>query len=139
MSLGSNRVDRVQSLLEIPTRLRGTNFCSNSACFAPSFVSKPNCSKCTQIVRNVPKHEFWMQWGGSGAFVAKNFDATSWKQTFCTSSAHFAPSFVRRSNCSKYTRIVQNAPKLEFRVQWGESFAFLAKNFDAISWHELLL
>ena len=76
MSLGSNGVDREQSLHKIPTRLRGTNFCTNSARFAPSFVSKPNCSKCTQIVRNVPKHEFRMQWGGSGAFVAKNSDAT---------------------------------------------------------------
>jgi len=117
MSLGSNGVDRVRSLLEIPTRLRGTNFSTSSACLAPSFVSKPNCSKCTQIVRNAPKHEFSMQWGGSGAFVAKNFDATSWKQTFCNSSAHFAPSFVRRLNCPKYTQIVQNAPKHEFRVQ----------------------
>ena len=138
MSLGSNGVDREQSLLKIPTRLRGTNFCTNSARFAPSFVSKPNCSKCTQIVRNVPKHEFRMQWGGSGVFVAKNYDTTSWKRTFCTSSAHFAPSFVRRSNCPKYIQIVQNAPKLEFRVQWGESGAFVAKNFDAILWHELL-
>ena len=138
MSLGSNGVDRVRSLLEIPTRLRGTNFSTSSARFGPSFVSKPNYSKCSQIVRNAPKHEFRMQWGGSGVFIAKNFDATSWKQTFCTSSAHFAPSFVRRSNCPKYIQIVQNAPKLEFRVQWGESGAFVTKNSDATSWHEHL-
>jgi len=138
MSLGSNGVDRVRSLLEIPTRLRGTNFSTSSACLAPSFVSKPNCSKCTQIVRNAPKHEFSMQWGGSGAFVAKNFDATSWKQTFCNSSAHFAvdrvhllrkiqkrlrgtnfytssarfpPSFVRQLNGPEYTQMVRNSPK----------------------------
>ena len=29
-------------------------------------------------------------------------------------------------------------PKHEFRVQWGGSGAFIAKNFDAISWHELV-
>jgi hypothetical protein len=29
-----------------------------------------------ETVRNAPKHEFWVQWSGSGAFVAKNFDAT---------------------------------------------------------------
>jgi hypothetical protein len=28
------------------------------------------------MVRNAPKHEFWVQWSGSGAFVAKNSDAT---------------------------------------------------------------
>jgi hypothetical protein len=30
-----------------------------------------------ETVRNAPKHDFWVQWSGSGAFVAKNFDATS--------------------------------------------------------------
>ena len=58
------------------TRLRGTNFCTSSARFAPSFVRQPSGPECTQIVRNAPKHQFWVQWGGSGAFVAKNFDAT---------------------------------------------------------------
>src|SRR4026207_1745266 len=55
MSLGSNGVDRVRWLRKIPTRLRGMNFCTSSARFAPSFVRQLNCSKCTQIVRNAPK------------------------------------------------------------------------------------
>ena len=38
MSLGSNGVDRVRSLRKIPTQLCGTNFCTCSAHFAPSFV-----------------------------------------------------------------------------------------------------
>src|SRR6185437_14814237 len=50
--LGSNGVDRACSLRKIPTRLRGTNFCTSSARFAPSFVTQPNGPKCTQIVRN---------------------------------------------------------------------------------------
>jgi hypothetical protein len=29
-----------------------------------------------KIVRNAPKYEFWVPWSGSGAFVAKIFDAT---------------------------------------------------------------
>jgi hypothetical protein len=29
-----------------------------------------------QTARNAPKHEFRFQWSGSGAFLAKNFDAT---------------------------------------------------------------
>ena len=37
ISLGSNGVDRVRSLRKILMRLRGTNFCTSSACFAPSF------------------------------------------------------------------------------------------------------
>ena len=53
------------------TRLRGTNFCTSSEHFAPSFVRQLNGPKCTQMVRNAPKHEFRVQWGGSGAFVAK--------------------------------------------------------------------
>src|SRR6185503_14642046 len=42
ISLGSNGVDRVHSLQKIPTRHHGTNFCTSSAHFAPSFVRHPN-------------------------------------------------------------------------------------------------
>ena len=45
-----HRMDRVRSLRKISTRLRGTNFCTSSARFAPSFVRQPNGPKCTQIV-----------------------------------------------------------------------------------------
>jgi hypothetical protein len=127
----------VRSLRKIPTRLRRTNFCTNSARFALSFVRQPNGPECTQIVRNVPKRQFRVQWGGSGAFVVKNSDATSW-HGLCTSSAHFAPSFVRHPNGPECTQIVPNAPKRQFRVQWAGSDAFVAKNSDATSWHELL-
>ena len=78
ISLGSNMVDRVRSFQKIPTRLHGTNFCTSSARFAPIFVRLPNGAECTQIVRNAQKRQFRVQWGGSGAFVAKNSDATSW-------------------------------------------------------------
>ena len=30
------------------------------------------------VVSSSPKHEFRVQWGGSGAFVVKNYNATSW-------------------------------------------------------------
>ena len=78
MSLGSNGVDRVGSLRKILMRLRGTNFCTSSARFAPSFVRQPNGPKYTQMVRNSPKLEFRVPWGGSGAFVPRNSNATSW-------------------------------------------------------------
>ena len=87
-----------------------SNFCTSSTRFAPRFLWQPNGLKCTQIVRIAPKHKFMVQWGGSGAFVVKNSDATSWPN-FCTSSARFAPSFVRQPNGPECTQIVQNAPK----------------------------
>ena len=80
ISLGYNGVDRVHSLWKIPMRLCGTNFCTSSKRFAPSFVGQPNGRKCTQMVRNAPKHEFRVQWSGSSRFVAKNSDATSWHE-----------------------------------------------------------
>ena len=79
-SLGSNGVDRVRSLRKIPTRLRASNFCTCSARFAPSSVRQPNGPKCTQVVRNAPKCQLRVQWGGSGAFVAKSSGATSWHE-----------------------------------------------------------
>ena len=61
--LGSNGVDRVRSLRKIPAQIRGTNFCTSSARFVLSFVTQPNCHKCTQIVRNTRKHtrNFFME------------------------------------------------------------------------------
>ena len=139
------------------------------------------------------KHQFWVQWCGSGAFIAKNSDATSWHEllhkfgpfctefckatkrcrihpnsikrpktsvlgsngvdrvrslrkiltqlhgtTFCTSSARFAPGFVRQPNGFECTQTVRNARKRQFTVQWGGSAEFVVKNSDATSWHELL-
>ena len=80
----------MRSLRKIPTRLRGTNFCTGSARFAPSFERQPNGLECSQTVRNAPKRQFTVQRGGSGAFVATNSDATSWHELlhqfgpFCT-------------------------------------------------------
>ena len=79
-SLGSDGVDRVDLLQKILTRLCGTNFCINcnsSACFEPSIIKRQNSPKCTQTQRNATTHEYWVQWGGSGAFIAKNSDTTS--------------------------------------------------------------
>ena len=81
MSLGSNGVDRGGSLQKIPMRLRGTTFCincSSSAVFAPSFMQQWNHPKCTQTLQNTSIHAFRVQWGGSGVFIMKNSDATSW-------------------------------------------------------------
>ena len=126
VSLGSNGVDRVHLLRKIQTRLCDTNFCSSSARFAPSFVKQPNSPECSQIVRNAPKHQFRVQWGGLGSIVRKiptRLRATN----FCTSSARFAPSFVRQANSPECTQTVRNTPKLQFRVQRGGSGASVVK------------
>ena len=126
----------MRSLQKIPTRLRGTNFCTTSARFAPSFVRQPNGPKCSQIVRNEPKHQFSVLYGGSGAFVVKI--PTRLRGTnFCTSSAHIALCFVRQPNGPECTQIVQNVPKSEFVVQCGGLGVLVAKNSNAISGHEL--
>ena len=127
----------VHSLRKIPTRLRGTNFCTSSACFAPSFVRHTNGPECTQIVRNAPK----LSLGSNGVDRVCSLQKISTQvvgTNFCTSSACFAPSFVRQPNSPECTQIEQNAPKREFRVQRGGSGAFVAKNSAATSWHELL-
>ena len=122
---------------KIPTRHYGTNFCTSSARFAPSFVMQPNGPECTQIVQNEPKRQFRVKWGGSVRSLRKK--PTRHRGTnFCTSSARFAPSFVRQLNGPECTQIVQNTPKHQFRVQWCGSGAFVVKNSDSTSWHELL-
>jgi len=137
MSLGSNGVEWVRSLRKIPTPLRGTNFCTSSARFAPSFVSQLNGPKCSQILRNAPKHELRVQWGGTGAFVAKNSDAASWHELL----HQFGPFCIEFCKSTKWSQMHQNfmkCTKTFFRVEWGGSGAFVAKNSDATSWHELL-
>ena len=117
------------------TRLRGTNICTSSARFAPSFVWQPNSPKCTQIVRNISKRQFRVK-GVDRVRSLRKIPMRLRGTNFCTSSARFAPSFVRLPNSP--LQIVQNIPKRQFRIQQGGSGAFVAKNSDATSWHELL-
>ena len=110
MSWGSNGVDWVHWFRKIPTRLRGTNFCTSSARFAPSFVSQSNGPQCTKIIQNAPEHEFRVQWDGSGAFVSKNFEATSYHKLlyqfgpFCTEFRKSTKWSQMHKNCMKCTK-----------------------------------
>ena len=137
ISLESNGVDRVRSLWKIPTRLRGTNFCTSSEHFALSFTRQPNGRKCTKTVRNTPKHEFRFQWGGSVAFVAKNSDATSWHELL-----HQFGLF-RTEFCNATERCQMHKNSIKHYETWvlgslGWMGTFVAKNSDTTSWHELL-
>ena len=115
VSLWYNGVDRMLSSRKIPTRLHGTNFCTSSARFAPSFLRQPNGPECTQIVRNAPQCQFTVQWGGSDAFSVKNSDATSRMHT----------------NSTKRTKTSVRGPT-------GWIGCVRCEKFDANSWHELL-
>ena len=120
-----------------PTRPRGTNFCTSSARFAPSFVRQPNGPECTQIVRNVQN----ISLGSNGVDRVRSLQKIPTRPrgtNFCTSLARFAPSFVRQPNGPECTQIVRNAQKHQFMVQWGGLDAFVVKNSDATSWHKLL-
>ena len=107
VSLGSHGMDRVPPLRKNPTRLRGTNFCTSSSRFSPSFVRQSNGLECTQIVGNEPKRRLRVQWGASGAFVAKNYDATSWHELLHS----FVPFCIEFRMATKQSRVHPNSTK----------------------------
>ena len=143
MSLGSHGVDQVRWLRKITMWLRGTNFCINcpsSVCFATSFMQLRNDPKCTQILRNAPKHSLGSNGVDQVRWLRK---ITMWLRGTnvcinCTSSPRFAPSFMQLRNDPKCTQTLWNTPKHEFKVQCGGSGAFVAKNYNMTSWDELL-
>src|SRR6185312_15587416 len=95
--LWSNGVDRVRSLRKIPTRHRGTNFCTSLAYFAPSFVTQPNAPQCKQIVQNAQN----ISSGSTGTDRVRSLRKIPTRlrgTNFCTSSACSALSFVRQPN-----------------------------------------
>ena len=115
IGFGSNGVDWVRSLQKIPTSLRGTNFsinCTNSPRFAPSFMQLRNDPKCTQTLWNTPKHEFRVQWGGSGRsswklqceFVARTFVLIAPVQ-------YVLQQVMQWRNDPKCTQMLRNGPK----------------------------
>ena len=94
-------------LRKIPTRLRGTNFCTSLARFPPSFVRQPNGPECTQIERNAPKHRFRVHWVGSGSFIAKNSDVTSGHELL----HKFAPFCTEFRKTTKWSRMHPSGTK----------------------------
>ena len=144
MSLGSNVVDWMRSLQNIPVWLRGTSFyinCTSSPRFAPSFMQWRNDTKCTQTLCNTPKHEFSVQWSGFGAFVSKKSRRDFVARTF----ALIAPvdpilhpvsgSYETIPNAAKHYATDQNISLGSNGADWVRS---LPKNPDVTSWHKLL-
>jgi len=119
MSLWSNRLDRVRSLRQIPTRLHGTNFwinCTSSAHFSSSLKRWWNGSKCTQTQQSATKHEFRVQWGGLGAFFAKTSDATLWYELLHYLH-QFSPFCTEFTVITKHSQMHQNTMK--HTKTWG--------------------
>ena len=143
MSLVFNWVDRVRSFWKILMRLHGTNLCINSSIFSPlciKFCAVTKQCKMHPTLWNAPNHEFRVQWGGSGAFVAKNFRCDFMAQTFLLLHQFnpFCSEFrVVMKHCQMHPKL-RIAPKHEFRVQLGRSGAFVAKNSNATSFHKLV-
>ena len=144
MSLGCNGVDRVRSFPTIPMQVRGSKFCINctsSTHFIPSSVCNetlPNASKHYEMLQNMSL----VPMGWIECVLCEKFRCDFMAQT-CALIAPVQP-VLHRVSCSNKTltnapKHYENAPKHEFRVQWGGSRAFVAKNSDASSWHELLL
>ena len=81
------------------------------------------------MVRNTPKHEFWVYWSGLDAFVVKNSKVVSATQTGAF-IAHVGPVL---HNFLHSNEMVRNTPKHEFWVSWSGLDAFIAKNSNVIS------
>ena len=88
-----------------------------------SYETIPNAPKYYETDGNISLGSNGVDWVHSLQKIPMRLGGTN----FCTSLARFAPSFVRQPNGSKCTKMVQNAPKHEFRVQWGGSSVFVAK------------
>jgi hypothetical protein len=89
-----------------------------------------SCSN--EMLRNGPKHEFWVQWSGSRAFVAKNFEAISFSEL--ERYWHLFGQF--RIDFRAVTKRSETPQKGSFGsngVDWSGSRAFVAKNFEATS------
>ena len=99
-----------------------------------------------ETIPNAPKHYETHQnksLGSNGVDRVRSLRKfTTWlRGTYfcinCTNSHYFAPSFMQLRNDPKCTQTLCNAPKHEFRVQWGGLGAFVEKNPGVTSWHEL--
>ena len=68
MSLESNGVDGCVLYDKFRRDLVAQTF-ATVAHFALSVVTQPNSPKCTERVRNAPKHKVRVQWGGSNGLL----------------------------------------------------------------------
>jgi hypothetical protein len=102
-----------------------------------SYETIPNAPKHYATVKNMSLGSNGVDWVRSLRKIPTWLHGTN----FCinyTSSPCFASSFMQLRNDPKCIPTLFSAPKHEFRVQWGGLGAFVIKNPDMTSWHELL-
>ena len=111
VSLGFNMVDRVRSLQKNSVATSWHELLHQFGPFCTEFRKANKRSLMHTNSINAPKRQFRVQWGGSGAFVAKNSEATSWHELlhqfdpFC---AEFRKASKRFPNASKQYETHQN-------------------------------
>ena len=101
-----------------------------------SYESIPNAPKHYATHKNMSSRSNGVDWVRSLRKIPMWHHGTNFCIN-CTSSPRFAPSFMELRNYNKCTQTLWNAPKHEFRVQWGGLGAFVEKNPGMTSWHEL--
>jgi hypothetical protein len=117
------------------------------ALIAPVHTVLHRVSCSYKTIPNAPKHYAThqnMSLGSNGVdWVRSLWKIRTWLRATnfcinCTSSHHFAPSFMQLRNNNRWTQTLWNLPKHEFRVQCAGLGAFVVKNPDVTSWHKLL-
>ena len=118
--------------------------CALIAPFQPILHRVP-CSN--ETLPNAPRHKKMLLNMSLGSMVwiesvlCKKFRCDFMAQT-CALIATVQPVLPRVSctneTLTNATKHYENAPKHEFRIQWGGSSAFVARNSYASSWLELL-
>ena len=101
-----------------------------------SYETIPNAPKHYATHQNMNLEANWTDWVRSLRKIPIWLHGTNFSINY-TSSPRFAPSLMQLWNDPKCTQTICNAPKHEFRVQWGGLGAFVEKNPGVTSWHEL--
>src|SRR6185437_10666431 len=78
---------------------------------------RPISPECNQIVRKAPKRQFRVQRGGSGVFIAKSSDATSWHKLL----HYFGPFCTEFGKATKRSRMHPNSTKAQQNVSLGSN------------------
>ena len=117
------------------------------ALIAPVQPISHRVSCSNETIQNAPKHykmHQFMSLASNGVDRVRSLRKTLMRFRGTNSPLiALVQSVLHQVSCSnktnpKYTQTVRNKLILEFRVQWGGSRAFVAKNSNASSCHEVL-
>ena len=95
--------------------LCATNFCINCnslACFEPSIIKQRSSPNCSQPLWNATKHEFWVQWGWSGAFIVKKVPIRLHGTLFCNNCTTLSSFCTEFHAVMKWSQMHPTSPLL---------------------------